>query len=269
MISSNHTINEANTKMMMDKFNALNEQYNKQACGIYSPDSKLNMDEEDVFKMINKAYYDINLINTDIENFKNLLEKYNNFDKECEEVSKTIQNLYDLQKKIVTNDILYLLEVPAIMNNNFDEMNSYILQLRDKIKSKRYELDDKIGESHNKLTTFNRLILKCIKTDDKKNYKNICTICITNRIDTCLNTCGHTFCSECISRMGTKCGMCRNHITSKIKLFMNEYEDDNCNNENETQSGIQSYGFGFNANVFAPINPVQAPVSDLSYNSQY
>jgi len=60
--------------------------------------------------------------------------------------------------------------------------------------------------------------------DEKVEY-NICNVCVTNKINICINPCGHTFCSVCVEKMGLKCGMCRGKIDAKIKMYIDNDTD--------------------------------------------
>ena len=78
----------------------------------------------------------------------------------------------------------------------------------------------------------------------KKIKKNMCSICVTRKINTCLNPCGHTFCLTCVDKMNNKCGMCRASFISKIKMYivddyaMEESEDESESNETASITGI-------------------------------
>ena len=48
---------------------------------------------------------------------------------------------------------------------------------------------------------------------------NLCSICTVNNINYAL-PCGHVLCGMCVSKIGTKCFMCRKPYSSPIKLFI-------------------------------------------------
>lgn len=91
--------------------------------------------------------------------------------------------------------------------------NDNLLKIKDKYLSKRKEL-------HSYLYFIQKL--------NKWNTSAICPICITNRIDSYCNPCGHTACNECLTRNNiinnnsynsNKCPICREYINEIRKLF--------------------------------------------------
>ena len=61
-----------------------------------------------------------------------------------------------------------------------------------------------------------------IKTINKGNTGTTCNICMSNNIDSYVNPCGHTGCSECLKRLENydmKCFVCRKHVADVRKLY--------------------------------------------------
>jgi len=239
------------TKEMMDTFNKLNEEYNKIA-EITILDKyfqhHLNLDEEKVFLMINKAKKDIKHINEQTSKLKQMLGEYDEYKNYCKELNdgiEKIKNIYEnLSKKINTN---INISVKLDLNRqlfSFDFLNQ-IKCLENDIDTFIFKIEQELTNNYKKISDFKRLVKFCLKDDDKPQLINICSICVTNRINTCLNPCGHTFCLNCINKMNNKCGMCRNNIISKIKIFL-EYEDSNENEETYDASGNFAGFSGFN-----------------------
>ena len=93
----------------------------------------------------------------------------------------------------------------------------------------------------------------------------ICNICCNQKINTCLISCGHTFCLKCVEKMNNKCAMCRNTFSSKIKMFIDdmesedENEDDNNNNNNEIE-GHRPTSFSFFSGIFSSTSTSRVPM---------
>ena len=68
-----------------------------------------------------------------------------------------------------------------------------------------------------------KLYMHCfIKTINKGNTGMTCNICMTNNINSYVNPCGHTGCSECLDKLEThnmKCFVCREPVFDIRKLY--------------------------------------------------
>lgn len=85
----------------------------------------------------------------------------------------------------------------------------------------------------------------------------MCSVCVTRKINTCLNPCGHTFCLVCVEKMNNKCGMCRASFISKIKMYIAddkdiEDSDNETNNTNDHQVVVGIFD-GFQLQPFSSI----------------
>lgn len=202
-------------------------------------DNFLTFDEEDVFSFFSKAKNEMSRI-------KKINDEITNSIKEYESFKADIIKFNDLVKK--GNEIYDNLSIksqPFNLTNKLrvDEQILLNAEIRSEIKDFEISVDDKIDQlniklrsNNNKLADFKKLILNCAKND--KVDINMCNVCVTNKINICINPCGHTFCSSCIEKMNSKCGMCRGNIDSKIKIYIeNDGDDDNTNtNSNEPES---------------------------------
>ena len=222
---------------MMVRYKRMNEEYNtdisdtEKFTSIENMDDTLTFEEADVFNFFTKAKDEMNKIkknNKDIileikkyEMFKNQISQFNDL------VKKAKQIYDDLSTKIQITDI----------KNKLIISTDILLQTENKINIEQFEvdIDEKINNLNNKLSNnniklsdFKKLVLICMG-DEKIDY-NLCNVCFANKINICINPCGHTFCSSCIEKMGLKCGMCRGKIAAKIKMYIEN--DDNNSNEN-------------------------------------
>jgi hypothetical protein len=66
---------------------------------------------------------------------------------------------------------------------------------------------------------FNLLFLTINENNDIDNNNNLCIICYNNKINSCCNPCGHTYCNKCIY-FAKNCYICNNDINSIIKIYI-------------------------------------------------
>jgi hypothetical protein len=239
-LKSQHTRTENRwSTEMTARFNKLNEEYNKQAQKEFDKQNVdvdneddtntisediLNFDEDQCFNMIKKAKEDIKTIKEINKNLNNKIDEYVKCKKDCDTLIESIKNISEEYYKISTQSQLLSVtnKIPIKRQVIDTECSSNISKLNDDIKLKIEELEDLISDNNKKIYDFKKLIKICIDDDDAKNENNVCKVCFEDKIDTCLNPCGHTFCLKCVDRMRNKCGMCRAGIKSKIKMFMDE-----------------------------------------------
>jgi len=244
-------------KIMMERYNKMSEEYkNNDLCDfekdthIESTDNILTFEDADVFIFITKAKIEmakIKKINNSIitqieeyETFKDEIEKFNNIVKQAEKIYETLSKkiqITNIKNKLIISDNILL------QNENKINIEEFEKNIDDKI----FELNNKLNNNRNKILDFKKLILKCIG-DEKFSY-NMCNICVKNKINKCINPCGHTFCSSCLEKMGSKCGMCRSKIQSSIKMYIDNDDDNEIHDEDiNSNEGIAS------ANLIGDLN---------------
>jgi hypothetical protein len=57
------------------------------------------------------------------------------------------------------------------------------------------------------------------ETNTKTKSKLECPICMDKKIDTCMVSCGHTFCGKCVEK-ALKCFICDAEIFMKQKIYI-------------------------------------------------
>jgi hypothetical protein len=231
LIDESKKLNDSEHNLLMDKFKKLNEQYNNE--NIYFNNSEykydiLNSSDEDIFNIIDKAKNELNIVNEDIQNISVKLEKYNKILEEInifrgliETVNKKYYDISVESKNIYCNNIL-----PITKYYCNSENEKYLDLLKNELELNINKLNSDFTEKSNKIIRFRKLILKATSSE---KLINICTVCATNKIDICINSCGHTFCKLCVDKMN-KCCMCRGNIISKIKIYIDNDKDDEINN---------------------------------------
>ena len=104
-----------------------------------------------------------------------------------------------------------------------EKMNEYSKKLLENNKMKVSK--EKYIEKRKELNSYLYFIQKL----NKWNTSSICPICITSKIDSYCNPCGHTACKKCLERRpsnnsnnlnnSNKCPICREYIMEIRKLF--------------------------------------------------
>lgn len=244
-------------KIMMERFNKLNEEYNSKNNEIFKNsldfdiENKLKFNHNDVFEILSRANNDMNLISKNIEIIDKKINNYKLYKQKIEELNNMINKTCELHRSLckdINDDINILSNIGKLCDEFIinHKINISLDNLNSQINIHLEELSNEKINNYNKALIFKKLVLNCIKFDSKKNYKNICTICLSNKINVCLNACGHTFCSSCTDMMNNKCGLCRSTILSKIKIFIDDNDDTFCTDENTNDYDM--YDDNFNTN---------------------
>lgn len=248
-----------NNEELMAKFNILNEQYNKMAEEKYminnsffeSDDNILNLNEEKIFNMIHNANSCIKKINEQNRKIHETLDEYDILIKKCKELTDSMTKLSENYNDLISksNELhegKIILEVKKQLydissKNNIDSLRSNIEWLRNK------KLDE-LNNNNNKINKFSKLVRSSLDASECNKKQNMCNVCVTNQINICLNPCGHTFCSVCVDKMNNSCAMCRKYIQNKIKIFLDDIDE---NNDKVNTSDIESfYGFDELSNLY-------------------
>lgn len=243
-------------KEMMSKFKKLNEEYNKRAEVDFNKDiivdnkDVLNFDDDDVFAMIKKAKQDIKTINENNNELNIKIKEYEECKTDCTNIIEAIKKLSDTYYKISTKSQLYdVSNKLQVKQSLIDfELSSSIKEFENDVKIKIDELKEQLKNNNKKISDFKKLVLNCMDDEQKEGEKNMCSVCVTRKINTCLNPCGHTFCLICVDKMNNKCGMCRTTYISKIKMYIADDEaleesDNDLSNNNEEIDFVGFDGF--------------------------
>lgn len=140
-----------------------------------------------------------------------------------EEASKTTQE--NIQK---INNSIQLIKTCSKEYDSDSNTKSIIDSLKDYIKT--IDENDKLSEYKkeyvNKIKLLNRHLYLMNKVNNW-NTSAICPICITDKVDSYCNPCGHTSCRKCLDKNSNivnnvnhnKCPICREHIMDIRKLY--------------------------------------------------
>lgn len=242
---SKKKIDEKEYSMMMHKFNQLNKHYNENSFEHFINENLeykydiLNLKDEDFKYFMDKAKYELTKIKLNMKNTREEIQKYNGFLESINNFIKCLETTNSTFHLLVTQSKFINIKNKSLLTNEFNlcEKDFLINDIKDEIETKIESLNELLYKDLKLIVRFKQLLLKSYPEEKFKNY---CNICSTNKINICLNPCGHTFCLLCVDNMN-KCGMCRANITSKIKLYIDEsQEDDNLDNEIEPFNGYNN-----------------------------
>ena len=150
---------------------------------------------------------------------KDLDESYEKY----EDAFKTTQS--NIQK---INNSIQLIETCSKEYDNDSSTKSIVDSLKEYIKS--IDENDKLSEAKSEYIKKRKLLNKHIylmNSINGYNTSSTCPICITNKIDSYCNPCGHTACRKCLDKNSNivnninhnKCPICRDHVMDIRKLY--------------------------------------------------
>jgi hypothetical protein len=215
----------------------------------------LNFNPDNVFDMIKIAKKDIKTIHKNNNDLHKKMYEYNEYKNKCVALIHAIKDVSELYYKLSTKSQLTdVSDKLEIKQHIIDVDTSSKIEMFNKaINLKIDELQKRITINNQKISDFKTLVLTCM--DDTEKETNMCNICVSRKINICLNPCGHTFCSKCADKMNTTCSMCRATVISKIKMYIvNDETIENIDDENIDQKSRPIPGFsGFETTIFFPI----------------
>ena len=192
--------------------NLLNILNNKEILPINDPDFK----DEEIDDIVSK-------LKGFSENFISLQKDLDDAQEKYEESSKTTQ--INIQK---INNSIQLIETCSKEYDNDSSTKDIIDSLKEYIKS--IGDNDKLSISKEKYIQKRKLLNRHLYLMNKINNWNtstICPICITDKVDSYCNPCGHTACRKCLDKTSNiinnvnhnKCPIYREHIMDIRKLY--------------------------------------------------
>lgn len=177
-------------------------------------------DQEFKCEKIDSIVNQIEDLNKELMHLQDDLEEYHK--KYQEEVKKTKENVEKIDcsiQFIQTCNKEY--ENDEKIKSIIDSLNEYIKTINenDKLKSAKEEYIQKRKLINKHLCLINSV--------NKLNVAAICPICITDKIDSYCNPCGHTACKACLDKTSSivnnvnhnKCPICREYVMDIRKLY--------------------------------------------------
>ena len=192
--------------------NLLNILNNKEILPIDDPEFK---DEEidDIISKIKGFGENFISLQNDLDKAQKDYEEYIKYTKEnIQKINSSIEFIKNCNKEYESDE-----KVKTII----DSLVEYIKVVDENDKLKEYK---ELYIQKRKL--FNKH-LYLINTINNWNITAICPICITDKIDSYCNPCGHTACRKCLDKSSNivnnvnhnKCPICREHIMDIRKLY--------------------------------------------------
>ena len=182
------------------------------------------------------------IVEIDNENYKNeeidkIVEKIDlikeDFDKlqdELNEIDKEYQKQVDITEKNV-NKIKETIKYMKNIEEDYkvDESVKELVTKMNEYSQKIYD-NDRLGDIKKRYIEKRKQLnshLYFIQKINKWNTTAICPICITEKIDSYCNPCGHTACKKCLERNSrtenninsNKCPICREYVMDIRKLY--------------------------------------------------
>lgn len=177
-------------------------------------------DQEFKCEKIDSIVDQIKLFNKELMALQDEIEEYHQ--KYQEEVKKTKENVDKIDcsiQFIKTCNKEY--ESDEKIKSIIDSLNEYIKTINE---------NDKLKEAKEEYINKRKLINKhlcLINAVNKLNVSAICPICLTDKIDSYCNPCGHTACKACLDKSSNivnnvnhnKCPICREYVMDIRKLY--------------------------------------------------
>jgi len=148
-------------------------------------------------------------------------------------IQQKIDEFEELRLKWTAEDVICWIRL--IEDGHFESLESYkpfFVQLRImKVDGKQLpEMNSKLllhmmGLNEKNQSILLRNICRVSKIWEGSKRRDLCGLCMENRIDAAIVPCGHQYaCYQCLNENGIKkCPICRVQISQKIKVFMNGF----------------------------------------------
>lgn len=116
----------------------------------------------------------------------------------------------------------YLLDVNMKINNGDIHFLEKINQENSRLHKSCVDIEDKMKIIRNMIMISIKETVSDNEANELKVDSKTCPICFESEVSYCLNPCGHLICYECSNHINnSKCPTCRQHYSSKIKVYFN------------------------------------------------
>jgi hypothetical protein len=156
------------------------------------------------------------LKNTLLDYNKSTIEKQN-----LDNVSLIAKNTYDdIQTKLdqITNICKKNNIIIEDLSESIDQVNYILLSILDNIDNVLKEKQDKLIININNDKQTLKSLSKVFNILRSTNISYTCPVCLQNQVDVFIQDCGHSMCSQCVSK-AIQCFFCRSHISHISKLY--------------------------------------------------
>ena len=165
-----------------------------------------------------------------ISKLKGFTKNFDTLQKDLDEAHEKYQEYFKTTQENIQkiNNSIQLIKTCSKEYDSDSSTKNIIDSLKDYIKT--INENDKLSVIKEEYIQKRKLLNKhiyLINTINSYNTSAICPICITDKIDSYCNPCGHTACRKCLDKSSNiinnvnhnKCPICREHIMDIRKLY--------------------------------------------------
>jgi hypothetical protein len=195
-------------------------------------DLKINTDIVKNALEIEKFYKMKDYLQEKVDEFNGLINERNSIRdeilKNCDKLKQNLNYFVNSPVLLTTdsNDIQFnktFINTITEIKLKISEYERYVIS---KIDTDICRLNSTLTKYTTKLNDVIRITSKINKDVMTEHFKNkmptskiSCTVCLTNNSSHALVPCGHIFCGSCVEKFNNSCAVCRNTITSSLKLY--------------------------------------------------
>ena len=159
--------------------------------------------------------------------WEDMIQSYHQIHERVCDIEEALKASCDKTQKSLTTVRKFSSFLQTLEDKEHEELQMMMVILSEKLKNSdtTKELKDKYQKE---LYILQMYLHFFIKTVNNGNVGNTCSLCLIRPVDSFLNPCGHTGCSECIERMKHltdthefNCPLCRKIISSTHQLYFN------------------------------------------------
>ena len=183
------------------------------------------IDKDDVLKNINNMTQIVKNSNKSIKRDNEICDEYKELKKKCEKWIDINNEQIKMNGYIIDKFKKYIFNFDYKNNNDLD-----IEKINDILCGRIKSMSNDILNKIEKTTAFKKLICECLDEKSKNIY--LCQICLNENINTCLVPCGHTYCSTCSNKLHN-CAICRKGIQQRVKMYIDNNNSTEQNNETD------------------------------------
>ena len=176
---------------------------------------------EEVIEHQKKTDTFLESFNTFMKSFQEQRDKTSSAEKDykinLEKTQNDVDKITDFKEFMVKMDTKYKDVIPSEINESIIEVANKIRENNECEKMKEeYLLQNHILQQY----------WKCIQNINALNKGSTCSLCLQRQVDTFMEPCGHTGCSECIEKLKDRfgeyncnCFICRKKVLQFRKLY--------------------------------------------------
>ncbi len=158
-------------------------------------------------KLLKNTLLDYNESSIEKQNLDNIIINTKNIYVDIQTKLDNIKNICK-KHKIVVEDL----------EDSLDQINYILISILDNVENKVKEKKDKIITDLDKNKQTLKSLSKTFNILRSTNISYTCPVCLQNQVDVFIQDCGHSMCSQCVSK-AIQCFFCRSRISHVSKLY--------------------------------------------------